>query len=176
MDDQAALGREGLSPPRLGAALAVAVLVVGAACSKDAAPENRPASACSVPPEIAAPKDVPEDFPWPDGVFVTQAESTEQFVSIGGFGETTVEELFEITRTELLDEGFDIINTDFEGFEAELYFAKGNSLAGIAALREGPCDGYVKVSVVYDPLETAKGREALRKTRELSGESPSPDN
>ena len=64
---------------------------------------------------------------------------------------------------------------DFEGFEAELYFAKGNSLAGIAALREGPCDGYVKVSVVYDPLETAKGREAVRKTRELSGEGASPD-
>lgn len=73
-------------------------------------------------------------------------------------------------RVELTGKRFDIINTDYEGFEAELYFAKGDSLAGIASMREGPCDGYVQLNVVYDPLETAAGREAVRKTRRLSGE------
>jgi hypothetical protein len=157
--------------------VAVAVLTIssfGFACSAEA-PETRPTAACKLPPEIEIPKDIPADFPWPDGVFVAQAEKSKQFVSIGGYGEQTVEELFEVMRDELSDKEFDLINTDYEGFEAELYFAKGDSLAGIAALREGPCDGYVKVNVVYDPLETAAGREAVRKTRRLTGEGSTPD-
>ena len=118
------------------------------------------------------PPDIPADFPWPGEVMVTQAELTKKFVTVTGFGRQSVQELFDTTHAELTDKGFDIINTDFEGFEAELYFAKGDSLAGIASMREGPCDGYVKVSVVYDPLETEAGREAVRKTRRLSGEGP----
>jgi len=170
MGDQAPL-RQGLSSARRGGAswvvTAVALSLV-AACSPDV--PSRPAAACSLPPEIQIPDDIPADFPWPDGVSVTQAQPTKRFVAITGFGEQSVEELFEIMRTELTDKGFDIINTDYEGFEAELYFAKGDSLAGIASLREGPCDGYVKVNVVYDPLETEEGRRAVRKTRRLSGE------
>lgn len=128
-----------------------------------------------MPPEIEIPKGIPADFPWPGDIRVTEAQPSKQFVSIVGFGEQTVEELFDVMQRELDDKEFDIINTDFEGFEAELYFAKGDSLAGIASLREGPCDGYVKVNVVYDPLETAAGREAVRKTRRLSGEGSTPD-
>ena len=164
-----------IGPRRLGvAATVLAISSFALACSAEA-PETRPASACKLPPEIEIPKGIPEDFPWPDDVFVAQAEKSKQFVSIGGFGEQTVEELFEVMQEELNEKEFDLINTDFEGFEAELYFAKGDSLAGIAALREGPCDGYVKVNVVYDPLETAAGREAVRKTRRLTGKGSTPD-
>ena len=106
----------------------------------------------------------------PAGVTLTSAQVKKKFIAIEGFSESSVEELFEGVRPDLIDKGFDIINTDFEGFEAELYIAKGASLAGIVALREGPCDGYTKVNVLYDPLETAEGRKAVRKTRELSGE------
>lgn len=149
-------------------------MMSAAACSEEA-PNGRPVADCSLPPEIEIPEDIPADFPWVDGVWVTQAELTKKFVTVSGFGEQSVEELFDVMRTELVDKKFDIINTDYEGFEAELYFAKGDSLAGIAALREGPCDGYVKVNVVYDPLETAAGREAVRRTRRLSGEGSTPD-
>ena len=116
------------------------------------------------------PDDLPNDFPWPDDISLTKAQLNKQFVMLDGFSERTVEELFDSVRPDVIAEGFDIVNTDFEGFEAEIYFAKKNSLAGIASLREGPCDGYVKVNVIYDPLETAAGREAVRKTRKLSGE------
>lgn len=92
------------------------------------------------------------------------------FVSTEGFAERSVEKLFETVRPLLVEKGFDVVNTDYEGFEAELYFAKGNDLAGIVALRESICDGYVKVNVLYDPLETAAGKEAVRRTRRLSGE------
>ena len=176
MGDQAAVRHQALSTPRrLGASLVVcAASVVLFACSGSEG-EVRPAAACTLPPEIEFPGGVPDDFPWVDEVWVTQAESKKKFVTISGFSEESVEDLFEIMRRELDAEGFDIINTDYEGFEAELYFAKGNSLAGIAALREGPCDGYVKLNVIYDPLETAAGREAVRRTRRLSGQTPTPD-
>lgn len=144
-------------------------LLLFAACSPEP-PEGRPAAACSLPPEIEVPADIPADFPWPPDVSVTQAEPTKKFVAITGFGEQSVEELFEAMHAELIEKDFDVINTDFEGFEAELYFAKGDSLAGIASLREAVCDGYTKINVIYDPLETEAGREAVRKTRRLSGE------
>jgi hypothetical protein len=114
--------------------------------------------------------EVPADFPWPDGITLTRAELKKKFVTLEGFGDRSVEQFFASSRAELDDQGFDVINTDFEGFEAELYFAKRDSLAGIVALREAPCDGYVKVTVLYDPLETEAGRKAVRRTRRLSGE------
>lgn len=101
---------------------------------------------------------------------MTEAQVKKKFVALKGFSRSSVDELFEDARPLLMSNGFDVINTDFEGFEAELYFAQSASLAGIVSMREGPCDGYVSVSVIYDPLETAAGREAVKKTRRLSGE------
>lgn len=129
-----------------------------------------PVAACTPAPEIATPQDLPEDFPWPGDITLTRADVKKKFIALEGYSERTVEELFESVRPSITSAGFDIINTDYEGFEAELYIAKGAGLAGILSLREGPCDGYVKVNVIYDPLETAAGREAVKKTRELSGE------
>ena len=131
--------------------------------------QDEPAAACAPPPTIALPS-LPSDFPTFDEVDPTRAEVKKKFIAVEGFTRRSVEELFKAARPELVGKGFDVINTDFEGFEAELYFAKGASLAGIVALREGPCDGYVKVNVIYDPLETAAGRKAVKKTRQLSGE------
>lgn len=132
--------------------------------------DDQPAATCSLPPSIGMPADLPSDLPWLGGVVLTEARSESRFVSMEGFSERSVQQLFDDFRPEITDKSLDVINTDFEGFEAELYFAKGNSLAGIVSLREGPCDGYVKVSVIYDPLETAAGREAVRETRKRSGE------
>lgn len=121
-------------------------------------------------PAIDAPRDLPRDFPHPEGVSLTEVKVKDAFVSAEGYDRRSVEELFDAARPVLVGNGFDVINTDFEGFEAELYFAKGDELAGIFSMREGPCDGYLKVNVVYDPLETEAGKKAVRKTRRLSGE------
>lgn len=165
---------EGLiaSPPRRGRLLAAALalsLSLPVACSTSAG-EVEPVASCSMAPALASPPDLPADFPQPEGVSLTEVRVKEKFVSTEGYDRRSVEELFEDVRPLLTDRGFDVINTDFEGFEAELYFAKGDGLAGIVAMREGPCDGYVKVNVLYDPLETAAGQKAVRKTRRLSGE------
>lgn len=177
MGDKEPSHRQGLIPPRrAGAALLISLSLASlvGACS-DGGSDETPSAACTVPPEVEFPDGIPADFPWPSEILLTEARSTKGFVALTGFGEGSVEDFFESARAELDAEDFDIINTDYEGFEAELYFAKGNSLAGITSLREGPCDGYVRVNVVYDPLETAEGREAVRKTRKLTGQnSPAP--
>lgn len=147
---------------------AALVLSLLSACSTEA--EGEPLASCSVPPSIGSPPDLPDDFPRLEGVDLTEFKLKKEFVATEGFDRRSVEELFEAFRPVLIDQGFDIVNSDFEGFEAELYFAKGNSLAGIVALREAVCDGYVKVNVIYDPLETEAGRKAVKKTRRLSGE------
>jgi hypothetical protein len=148
---------------------AALVLSLLSACSTEAG-GGEPVASCSMPPSIGSPTGLPEDFPRLEGVDLTEFQLKKKFVATEGFDRRSVEELFEAFRPVLIDEGFDIVNSDFEGFEAELYFAKGNSLAGIVALREAPCDGYVKVNVIYDPLETEAGRKAVKKTRRLSGE------
>ncbi len=148
---------------------ALLVLSLSTACSTDAEGDE-PLASCSLPPEIDSRGGLPADFPQPDGVALTEVQVKKKFVSTEGYDRRSVEELFESIPPVLTDNGFDVINTDYEGFEAEVYFAKGTGLAGIVALREGPCDGYVKVNVLYDPLETAAGRKAVKKTRRLSGE------
>lgn len=161
---------------RAGIGIFAAVLALSGVSCSEAAETDAPAAACTLPPEVTIPDGIPADFPWPPDVALTEAHSTKQFITLEGFGEGTVDDFFESAQDELNDNGFDIVNTDYEGFEAELYFAKGDGLAGIAALREAPCDGYVRVNVVYDPLDTAAGREAVRKTRRLTGEgSPRDD-
>jgi len=130
-----------------------------------------PVAVCTMPPTIKHPADVPRDFPWPEGMSLTRAHVSKKFVSLEGHTQRTVDDLFESLQPLVVQSGFDIINTDYEGFEAEIYFARSNSLAGIVSLREAPCDGYVRLTVIYDPLETPAGREAVKKTRDLSGES-----
>jgi len=51
------------------------------------------------------------------------------------------------------DAGFDIAGTDDEGFEAEVFFARGNTAAGQVVLSESACPGLVEVriSVLDDP-------------------------
>lgn len=157
---------------RRGASLIAMSLVATlcAACSL-APDQGAPVAACALPPKTQMPAGLPTDFPWPGEVTLTRARLKEKFVALEGYSKLSVDELFESSRPALTTNGFDIINTDYEGFEAELYFAKGDSLAGILSMREGPCDGYVEVNVIYDPLETAAGRAAVKKTRKLSGEN-----
>jgi len=50
------------------------------------------------------------------------------------------------------DAGFDVAGSDDEGFEAEVFFARGNVAAGQIFLRESACPGLVdvKISVLDD--------------------------
>lgn len=61
--------------------------------------------------------------------------------------------------------GYDVIGNDYEGFEAEIFFARERKSQGVVSMRERPCRGLVTVSVLYDPVDTDEGRDMLDKTR-----------
>lgn len=92
-------------------------------------------------------------------------QRSKGFVTVVGVADMTVEEIYGPAEAELVDSGFTIINRDFEGFEAELFFAKGNDTAGAVRMRIGPCPDQVTLTYLYDPLESKKGRAALEKAR-----------
>ena len=41
----------------------------------------------------------------------------------------------------LLEAGYEILSHDNEGFEAEIFFARGSQTVGTIIMREGPCEG-----------------------------------
>jgi hypothetical protein len=110
-------------------------------------------------------KRTPKDLKLPDGLYVTVVERSKGFVTVIGVADMTVEEIYAPSETALVDSGFEIINRDFEGFEAELFFAKSNDTAGAVRIRIGPCPDQVTLTYLYDPLESKAGRDALEKAR-----------
>ena len=101
----------------------------------------------------------------PEELTVTAVERSKGFVTVIGVADMSVEEIYKPAEAALVDSGFAIINRDFEGFEAELFFAKGNDTAGATRIRIGPCPDQVMLTYLYDPLESKAGREALEKAR-----------
>ena len=157
-----------MSVTRLAGALLVGCALVSA-CASDG--EVAPSAAsCTLPPRIDRPDDLPADFPIPEEIELTGTKVKKKFVIVDGVAEITVKGLFDSTGEAITDHDFEIITTDYEGFEAEIYFARGTDIAGIARLREGPCDGYVSVNLLYDPLETERGKKAVKKTRDLTNQ------
>lgn len=48
----------------------------------------------------------------------------------------------------LLEEGYEVLSHDNEGFEAEIFFARGPKVVGTFSFRE-LCEGKIKISLVY---------------------------
>jgi hypothetical protein len=115
------------------------------------------------------PARLPADLPVTEELALTSLKERRGFVSVQGVEKTTVKSALTRFHRAVTNSGFEIINTDYEGFEAEIYFARASASQGIVSLREGPCRGDVSVSVVYDPIDTERGRAALDRTRELTG-------
>lgn len=70
------------------------------------------------------------------GFLITEARS-----------EMKVVELDPVIQRDLLDEGFEILSHDNEGFEAEIFFARGQELVGTFTLRD-LCEGQIRVRLV----------------------------
>ena len=149
----------------LGATLVGCTLLAACASTPDPGPS---AASCKLPRVIDRPASVPSDVPVPDVIELTGSKVRKKFVVVDGHAKTSVKDLFDVSAKAITEGDFEIINTDYEGFEAELYFARGTSIAGIVRLREGPCDGYVSMNLLYDPLDTERGKKAIRKTRDLT--------
>ncbi|MGH2702169.1 MAG: hypothetical protein ACRDJB_07660 [Actinomycetota bacterium] len=145
----------------------VALAAIGLLACSGCAQES--ASGASTGP--CAPKlleqnaDLPADFPVSRKLELTHFKERRGFLSARGIETRSVEELYRELRVTVPKLGYDIIGNDYEGFEAEIFFARERKSQGVVSMREGPCRGLVTVSVLYDPVDTNEGRDVLHKTR-----------
>ncbi|HWC15140.1 MAG TPA: hypothetical protein VG929_11210 [Actinomycetota bacterium] len=74
-----------------------------------------------------------------DGGFVTARVVTEQPITV----------VDPPLQRALLDADYEILAHDNEGFEAEIFFARGSETVGTILMREGPCPGQVSLRLRY---------------------------
>jgi hypothetical protein len=83
--------------------------------------------------------------------------------TVGGFlsarivSETKIVELYPPIARSLLDNGYEILSGDNEGFEAEIFFDKGQEVTGNLYMREGPCEGQVTITLTYGLAKRGQG-------------------
>ena len=80
---------------------------------------------------------------------VTEISVADDYLNATAVTRTTVVELDPELQRALIDEGYEIIGHDNEGFEAEIFFARSEKTLGTFRLREGPCEGDVTVRLLY---------------------------
>ena len=56
----------------------------------------------------------------------------------------------------ILDAGYEILSHDNEGFEAEIFFARGSKSVGTIIMREGPCEGQATLRLRLSMDEDAR--------------------
>jgi len=83
----------------------------------------------------------------------TEVVTRDGYLEISARADGEIPELAIAFQQVVTDAGFDIAGTDDEGFEAEVFFARGNIAAGQVVLSESACPGLVevKISVLDDP-------------------------
>ena len=74
---------------------------------------------------------------------------TKGFVSARIVSETKIVELYPPIARSILDNGYEILSGDNEGFEAEIFFKRGKHENGNIYMREGPCEGQVTMTLTY---------------------------
>lgn len=126
----------------------LALAVVASSCAGDDThkPEARP---CPSPTPIEDRAILPADLMLERFATVTDAEVKKGFLGAEAIATTSVVEVYPPLARQLVDAGYDILSSDNEGFEAEIFFARGKRTTGTYLLREGPCKGQVTIRLLY---------------------------
>lgn len=153
------------------AAVLVAALALLTSCSRGEA-GSRYASCIDL--DAVEDRAIPEPLTLPEDVRVTELEEEEGFTVISAVADSDVDGVYAPMERRLEEAGFDVIGRDYEGFEAELFFVSERESAGVVRIRIGPCPDQVTLSILYDPIETKEGRDAIDRAREEREEDPTP--
>lgn len=155
----------GLATAPVALAMAASLSLIG--CSSG--PTGARYAGCAEPMAEQREAALPADLPLIEDVELTDVTRREGFVAVSAVAAgRTVDDLYGPLVEAVSAEGFDLLGQENEGFEAEVYFARRTEVAGIASLRRGPCPGQVTVSIMYDPLETDRGKQATQRVRKAS--------
>lgn len=123
-----------------------------------------PSTPCPSPAAVTDVGLLPSDVPLAEHGVVTEIEVEAGFIGATAVSETQIVELYPPLARALLDAGFEIVSSDNEGFEAEIFFARGREVTGAYRLREGPCPGQVTIKLLYGSEEyegkKGKGKES----------------
>ena len=137
---------------RLHRLLVTVVAGLFVACGSGPEPGAAP-TPCASQPKIADLSLLPKDVPVAEHGRVVDVEVEGGYVGVTVVSETQVVELYPPLARALLDAGYEIISSDNEGFEAEIFFARGRAIDGAIRLREGPCPGEVTIKLLYGSPE-----------------------
>lgn len=133
--------------------LLAAIVTATAACGGGGSAE--PAD-CSPPTPLESGENdrVPADLDLTDFGTLTRLEVDGGFTSYRVEGEGSVQDVYVPVTRQLRDDGWNLVGSENEGVDAEVFFARGTTETGVIMLRELDCAGTVAIEVtVSSPKE-----------------------
>ncbi len=130
-----------------GLALSVcaALLVVTAGCAAGSDAEACPSPTPAPSEETAL---IPEGLTFERIGTVTHVVSTDGHVTVQAVTAKPLDEVTVLIQDAVTAAGYRPAGMDNEGFEAEVFFTKGDYAAGQALVRKGDCDGQWDIDLV----------------------------
>ena len=136
--------------------LLVAAAAIVASCSEGSDPTGE-ATPCPVQSPVDREKLLPDDVPIAELGRLVSAEVAGGYIAATIVSDDLIVAIDPPLQRDLLDAGYEILSHDNEGFEAEIFFARGSDTVGTILMREGPCPGEVTIKLRY----TSKRYERL---------------
>jgi len=99
---------------------------------------------------------LPTDVPFADFGEVVEIAEDDDFVNARAYSDGLIVEMDPQMQRELIAEKYQIVGHDNEGFEAEIFFARGSETVGTIQMRDGPCEGIVTLLLTYTSPEKKK--------------------
>ena len=130
-------------PPLL--ALIASVVIGGCGGS-----EKQGLPRCELPEGLEDVSELPAGLPLDQWGNVTGIEVSDGFLGAEAVTETTIIELYPVLARAVSESGHTILSGDNEGFEAEIFFERGEGTTGTFRLRQGPCAEQVTIRLLYE--------------------------
>ncbi|MFN2526615.1 MAG: hypothetical protein ABR505_10220 [Actinomycetota bacterium] len=92
--------------------------------------------------------ELPTEFALEEFAEITEVIRRPRSLTAEAVTTTSIIELYPPLARSVLDAGFEILASENEGFEAEIFFASKRR-TGAYRLREGPCEGLVTIRLLY---------------------------
>ncbi|HJR45155.1 MAG TPA: hypothetical protein VJ927_06075 [Actinomycetota bacterium] len=105
---------------------------------------------CELPQEVEDLSDLPRDLPVDRWGNVTEIGVENGFLGVVAVTDTTIIELYPQIARAVSEGGYTILSGDNEGFEAEIFFERGQGTTGAFRLRQGPCVEQVTIRLLLE--------------------------
>ena len=132
---------------RLRFAVLGAALLSLVACG---GPSETAEKSCALPDQAVDLSLLPGDIPLDRWGTVDQVAVEDGFLSARAVTTTPIVELYPVMARATSEAGFTILSGDNEGFEAEIFFERGEGTTGTYRLRQGPCKDQVTIRLLYE--------------------------